>query len=398
MTDLSYGPLSGIRVVDLTTVIMGPYATQLLGDMGADVIKVEPPQGDSARSYKPQRIEKLSGIFLSTNRNKRSIALDLKRPAARRALARLVSTADVFVHNLRPTVIERSGFDYASVLKLNPDIIYCTATGFGAEGPYAEKPAYDDMIQAASGMASMFELARGAPAYVPQAICDKLGGQMIATAILGAVVHRERGGGGQSVEVPMFETAIAYNMIENFGPATFTPRLGGTGFTRLQTAERRPYQTLDGHVCILPYSDKNWQDFFRFVERDDFLNDRRFMTLAERAQNFPELYAMVALEAAKHTTSEWLEFCERADIPCMPVVSLDEIESDPHVRAVGLFQSVEHPESGPYRIVRSPIRYGAAPFALRRHAPTLGQHNEEVLRAVGLSTAEIDDALGRSAA
>mgnify|MGYP001252720163 CR=1 FL=1 len=393
MTDLSDGPLTGIRVIDLTTVVMGPYATQTLGDLGADVVKVEPPQGDSMRAYLPKRVPDISGVFLNTNRNKRSLKLDLKRPAARKALGRLIESADIFVHNLRPAVIGRMGFDYDAARALNPDIIYCAATGFGSRGPYAEKPAYDDLIQAASGMASMFIPARGEPAYVPTVICDKLGSQTICAALLAALLHRERGGGGQAIEVPMFESAIAYNLVEYFGAAAFTPPMGPTGYARLQSAERRPYKTLDGHICILPYSDKNWRDFFVFLERDDLLNDARFVTLAARSLVFPELYAMVALEAVKRSNAEWLAFCEQADIPCLPVVSLDEIESDPHVRAVGMFQDAEHPTSGAYRVVRSPMDFGATPFKLRRHAPSLGEHSEEVLAEAGLSQAEIGEAL-----
>jgi len=367
---------------------------QMLGDMGADVIKVEPPQGDSTRSYRPKRVKDLSGSFLNTNRNKRSIALDLRRPAAKRALTRLVSGADVIVHNLRPSVIERAGFDYASVRKIKQDIIYCAATGFGADGPYSEKPAYDDMIQAASGMAAMYVPSRGEPAYAPTAICDKLAGQLIVSAVLGALLFRDRGGGGQSIEVPMFESAIAYNLVENFGAAAFSPPLGPTGFARLQTSERRPYRTKDGYICILPYSDKNWQDFFVFTGRDDFLNDLRFASLSERALAFPELYGMVAQEASKKTNAQWLEFCERADIPCMPVLSLDEIHLDPHVKAVKLFQEAEHPYSGPYRVVRSPIRFSASPFQVRHHAPLLGEHGKMILEEAGLSQDEISDALG----
>ncbi|MDQ7958917.1 MAG: CoA transferase [Rhodocyclaceae bacterium] len=390
---LSDGPLTGIRVIDLTTVIMGPYATQMLGDLGADVIKVEPPQGDSTRAYRPTRTPGISGSFLNTNRNKRSIAMDLGRPASRRALARLLAGADVFVHNLRPAVIGRMGFDYAAVRALNPDIVYCAATGFGSNGPYAEKPAYDDMIQAASGFAALAEGVRGQPDYAPTVICDKLAGQAIVSAVLAALLHRERGGGGQTVEVPMFETAIAFNLVEHFGAAAFDPPLGSTGFARLRVPQRRPYRTLDGHICILPYSDRNWRSFFEFVGNAQALQDPRFATLAERALVFDELYTLLAEEAAKRTNAAWMAFCEQADIPCMPVIGLDQIQDDPHVRAVGLFEPAEHPLSGAYHLVRSPTRFGKAPFRLRHHAPALGQHGRAVLQEAGLSATEIDEAL-----
>lgn len=393
MTDLTDGPLTGIRVIDLTTVIMGPYATQMLGDLGADVVKVEPPQGDSTRAYRPARTPGISGSFLNTNRNKRSLAMDLRRPAARAALGRLIEGADVFVHNLRPAVIGRMGFDYAAVRAIRPDIVYCGATGFGSTGPYAEKPAYDDMIQAASGFAALATATRGQPDYAPSVICDKLAGQAIATGILAALLHRQRGGGGQEIEVPMFETAIAFNMVEHFGAAAFDPPMGPPGFARLRVPERRPYRTRDGYVCLLPYSDRNWRDFFEFTGNAAALADPRFATLADRAQVFDELYVLLADEAARRTTAEWMAFCEGADIPCMPVISLDDIQDDPHVRAVGLFEPAEHPLSGAYRVIRQPTRFGATPFRLRHHAPALGQQNRELLAEAGMSETEINAAL-----
>lgn len=391
--DLTDGPLGGIRVIDLTSVIMGPYATQMLGDMGADVVKVEPLRGDSIRAYRPARTPGISGSFLNTNRNKRSIAMDLGRPAARRALARLLKGADVFVHNLRPAVIGRMGFDYEAVRAINPDIVYCAATGFGSNGPYAEKPAYDDMIQAASGFAALAEGVRGQPDYAPTVICDKLTGQAMLSGILAALLHRERGGGGQSVEVPMFETSIAFNLVEHFGPAAFDPPLGSTGFARLRVPQRKPYKSLDGYICILPYSDRNWQSFFEFTGNTAAMHDPRFATLADRAQVFAELYTLLSEAATQRTNAEWMAFCEQADIPCMPVVGLDQIQDDPHVRAVGLFEQAEHPLSGAYRLVRSPIRFSAAPFKLRHHAPALGEHSRILLEEAGLDPDEIDEAL-----
>jgi crotonobetainyl-CoA:carnitine CoA-transferase CaiB-like acyl-CoA transferase len=389
-------PLDGITVVDLTTVIMGPFATHILADLGAEVIKVESPEGDSLRGYAPQRHSSMSGSFLNLNRNKRSVCLDLKRPAGRAALDRLVERADVFVHNLRPGPIDRLGYGYERVRELNPQIIYCAGCGFGPAGPYAEKPAYDDIIQAGSGLAALQAAAQGQPGYAPTVICDKLAGQAIAYAILAALFHRERGGGGQAIDVPMFETAIEFNLMEHMGGFAFEPPLGPPGFARVLSPERKPYRTLDGYICILPYSDRNWRDFYAFTGRREFESDRRFATLPMRVQHIEHLYRMVAEEAAKRTTAAWLAFCDEVGIPSMPVRSLQELPDDPHVQAVGLFSIADHPTEGPYRVIRRPVSFSKGPFEISRHAPNLGEHTAEVLAEAGLSHAQIQAALAEA--
>ncbi len=383
------GPLGGIRILDLTTVIMGPFATHILADMGADVIKVESPEGDSLRHYEPHRHPGMAGNILNLHRNKRSIVLDLKREAARAALDRLIATADVFVHNLRPKVVARLSYDYARVRSLRPDIVYCGAYGFGARGPYGDKPAYDDLIQAGSGVAALHGQVLGDPAYVPTVICDKLTGQTVAYAILAALFQRQRGGGGQAIEVPMFETTIEFNMVEHFYGSAFEPPLGPPGFKRLLDPSRKPYRTRDGHACILPYSDRNWQDFYAFTGRLEFRDDPRFIRLSDRVRHIGVLYGMLAEEAPRRTTAEWVAFCDEAQIPCMPVLSLEELPRDAHVRAVELFGEAEHPSEGLYRTLRSPVGFSAAPFRIRRHAPRLGEHTVEVLTEAGLTSAEI---------
>jgi crotonobetainyl-CoA:carnitine CoA-transferase CaiB-like acyl-CoA transferase len=384
------GPLAGIRILDLTSVIMGPFATHILADMGADVIKVESPEGDSLRHYEPLRSPGMAGNILNLHRNKRSIVLDLKRGECRAALNRLIETADVFVHNLRPQAIARLGYGYEQVRAIKPDIVYCGAYGFGAGGPYSEKPAYDDLIQAGSGVAALYGEVHGEPAYVPTVICDKLTGQAIAYAILAALFQRVRGGGGQAVEVPMLETTIEFNLAEHMYGSAFEPPLGKPGFKRLLSKERKPYRTRDGYACILPYSDRNWQDFYDFTGRTEYRDDPRFRRLSDRVQNIGILYAMIEEEAPKHATSEWVAFCDRANIPCMPVLSLEELPEDPHVKAVRLFGIEQHPTEGPYRSVRSPVTFGAAPFRIRRHAPRLGEHTAEVLAEAGFSQDEIE--------
>jgi crotonobetainyl-CoA:carnitine CoA-transferase CaiB-like acyl-CoA transferase len=383
------GPLTGVRILDLTTVIMGPFATHILADMGADVIKVESPEGDSLRHYEPQRNPAMAGNILNLHRNKRGIVLDLKRAECRRALDALIATADVFVHNQRPKAIARLGYAYERVRELKPDIVYCGAYGFGAQGPYADKPAYDDLIQAGSGIAALYGEVHGEPAYVPTVICDKLAGQAIAYAILGALFQRARGGGGQAIEVPMLETTIELALAEHMFGFAFLPPLSPPGFKRLMSRTRKPYRTRDGYACILPYSDRNWQDFYAFTGRSEFADDPRFRRLSDRVHNIAVLYSMVEEEAVKRSTQEWVAFCDGANIPCMPVMNLKDLPDDPHVKAVGLFGEAEHPTEGRYRTVRSPVSFTAAPFRIRCHAPRLGEHTAEVLREAGLSDAQI---------
>jgi crotonobetainyl-CoA:carnitine CoA-transferase CaiB-like acyl-CoA transferase len=384
------GPLAGIRVVDLTNVIMGPYATHILADLGADVIKVEAPEGDSFRGYKPNRNPGMAGGFLHLNRNKRSVVLDLKSAHGMEALAKLIATADVFVHALRPRAIAKLGLGYEEVWAIRPDIVYCGAYGFGAEGPYGDKAAYDDLIQAGAGIAALQAAATGTPAYVPTVLCDKLAGQAIAYAVMAALLQRERGGGGQAIEVPMFETTIEFAFIEHFLGFAFEPPLGDPGFSRVLSRFRKPYRTADGYACILPYSDANWRDFYTFTGRTEFAEDPRFAKLAERVIHVEVLYSLVDDEAAKRTTAEWVAFCDRVSIPCMPVMSLKELPDDPHVKAVGLFGTATHPSEGAYRTIRRPVNFSGAPFAIRRHAPRLGEHTAEVLSEIGMETTDAE--------
>lgn len=377
-------PLDGIRIIDLTSVVMGPLATRILADMGADLIKIEPPEGDMLRTASGSR---LSPVMMNLYRNKRSVVLDLKHATGKAALEALIRTADVLVHNLRPQVMERLGFTYEAVRAIKPDIIYCAATGFGSEGPYAEKPAYDDLIQAASGFASASLPITGEPAYAPAVICDKLVGQAIVYAILAGLLHRERGGAGQSIEVPMFEVAVDFNLVEGFGGAVFTPARGPTGWPRLKTVEHRPFKTADGFACILPYSTKNWFAFFDKVGRSEW--KARYPDPDTRMKSIDTLYAMIREEAPKRTTAEWLAFCDEADIPCIPVLDVEEIAEDAHVRAVDLMPILEHPTEGPYHAIRQPIRFGAAPYELRRHAPAFGEHTAEVLAEIGFDAEDL---------
>jgi len=387
--DFSAGPLDGLRIVDLTSIIMGPFATRILGDYGADVIKVEPLGGDSTRFYRPSRSGDMSGTSLNLNRNKRSITLDLKHPSGKDVLEKIVKSADVLIHSMRPKAIARLGFGYDRVRALNPDIVYCGAYGFGADGPYADMPAYDDTIQAASGISALYERMNGAPAYIPTVLCDKLAGQAIAHGVLAALVQRFRGGGGQAVEVPMFETAVEFFLIEHLVGATFEPPLGEAGYGRLLTAFRRPYRVRDGYAAVVPYTDKNWSDIFDFAGRPGILQNPKFRTLPDRVENIEELYSLLTELVRAYTLKELKEVCEANQIPFMPVMSFDDVMADEHIKAVGMFTTAVHPSEGAYRSVRQPIRFSGSKFAIRRYAPKLGENFGEILSELGYGPDEI---------
>ncbi len=393
--DFSDGPLSGVRVLDLTNVIMGPFATHVMADMGADVIKIESPEGDSFRAYRPNRSEGMSGGFVHLNRNKRGIVLDLKSQRHREVLQRLIKTTDVVVHTLRPKAAERLELGYGQVKRFNPDIIYCGAYGFGEAGPYRDKAAYDDIIQAGSGLAALHMFARGEPAFMPTVLCDKLSGQAIAYAVIAALLQRERGGGGQAIEVPMFETTAEFAFIEHLVGFAFEPPLGPPEYKRVVSPMRKPFKTSDGYMCLLPYSDKNWRDFFEFTGRQDLAQDVRFQKLVERVTHIEFLYGVIEQEAPKRSNAEWVEFCDRVSIPCMPVLSLAELPDDEHMAAVGMFQTVEHPSEGAYRSIRRPVNFSGSTFKVRRHAPRLGQHTQEILSELGMEPDE-EQARGRT--
>ena len=384
------GPLQGMRVVDVTTVMLGPYATQTLGDLGADVIKVEaPPTGDIARNLGPSRRLGMSGSFLNMNRNKRSLALDLKQEAARGVLRRLVATADVFLHNMRPQAIARLGFGYEDVARMKPDIVYVGAYGFGQEGPYKAKAAMDDAIQAASGLASLFVRQDGQARYVPSAIADKIVGLTVSQAVLAALVHRSRTGEGQFVEVPMLETMVAFNLIDHLGAGAYAEPPNAIGYPRASSPARRPFPTRDGHVCVMPYDDKQCLKFFSAVGRPELMQDARFASFAARARHTEAFYGFIAEVTPLKTSAEWLAICEAEGIPAMPIVDIEHLPDDPHLQAVGLFERHPHPTEGDTVLVRPPVRYARTPATIRRPAPTYAEHSTEVLRELGYAESDI---------
>ncbi|WP_354682506.1 CoA transferase [Cupriavidus necator] len=379
------GPLDGIRVLDLTSVVLGPMATQVLADFGADVIKIEGPEGDLMRANGVSQHAGMSSIYLALNRNKRSVVLDLKTPAGAEALRGLIASADVLVHNMRVAAIERLGFGYADVARINPRIVYCMATGFGQDGPHRDKPAFDDIIQAGCGLVALGSAAGEPPEYVPSLIADKTTGLALANAVLAALLHRERHGVGQSVEVPMLETMAAFVMAEHLGGLTFEPAPAGAGYARLLQGGRRPAPTRDGWICALPYTGRHWQAFFRSVGRDDLADRYDVDDRAQRNANIRALYSHLAELTPQRSTDEWMALFEALDIPATPIYGLDALVDHPHLRAVGLFQATHHPTEGPLREVRPAARFSATPLSLRRHAPALGEHTAEVLQEIGIT-------------
>ena len=389
------GPLAGTKVLDLTTVVLGPLATQILGDLGAEVIKVESPEGDIMRYAGPARHPEMGHVFLNLNRNKRSLVLDLKQPEAAPVLLALVRQSDVLMHNMRPQAMARLGFAWERMCQVNPRLVYCSAHGYGQDGPLADRPAFDDIIQGGSGLVAL-EMATGGEArFVPTLIGDKTVGLTMVYAVLAALLQRERTGCGQAVEVPMLETMTAFVMAEHMGGLTFEPPLGPPGYSRMLAPDRRPHQTLDGHICILPYTDRHWRDFFRIAGRSELAEDPRLADAQTRSRHVAELYALVAECVRDAPTAYWLDQLETADIPCGPVNPLVELPADEHLAAVDFFPLTEHPSEGPIRVVRPPVQFGGADCAMRHPAPRLGEHTREILREAGLGEPVIDDLLAR---
>jgi len=385
------GPLAGVRILDLTAVVMGPYATQILADLGADVIKVEPPQGDTMRDVGPMRNPGMGHIYLHANRNKRSIVLDLKQAAGRDAALRLAEKSDVLVFNVRPQAMVRLGLSYEDVKKINPKIIYAGAVGYGEGGPYSGKPAYDDLIQGAAAIPALTQMSGAElPRYAPVTLADRSVGLNVAIAINAALYYREKTGRGQSIEVPMFESLVQLVMGDHLGGLSFDPPVGEAGYARLIAEHRRPYPTSDGYVCVLIYNDKHWHNFFDLIGKPELKADPRFRSHTERAANICAVYAYVADIMRTRSTAAWLQALDAADIPVMPMHTPDSLVHDAHLEASGFFQTVEHPSEGTLRMMRPPLKWSEGPLKIRSLPPVLGQHSAEVLREAGYSQDDID--------
>ena len=374
------GPLHGVRILDLTTVIMGPAATQILGDLGADVVKVEQPAGDSMRNIGPFRHDGMGPMYLQSNRNKRSVVLNLKLAQDRATLLELAAGVDVVVTNVRPLAMERLGLSYAALAAVNPAVIYCAAVGYGAGGPYAGKAVYDDLMQAASGISGLFRAVDGTPKYAPVNICDRVVGLYLVIAIISALHHRQATAEGQEIEVPMFETMAQFVLADHMGGGAFVPPIGNMGYKRLLSRIRGPYATSDGHLSLVVYTDKHWRAFSEMVGLPGLLdNDPRFRNQEARTQNAEDMGRFIEAHLPRLTNVEWIGKLDAADIPVSPVNSIDDLFTDPHLNAVGLFSTMDHPTEGALKVTRFPVKFSRSPATIRRLAPNHGADTDAVL-------------------
>lgn len=392
------GPLDGIRVLDLSSVVLGPLATQIMGDLGADVIKIEAPAGDTTRYTGPRRSPDMAALFMGLNRNKRSIVLDLKQEAAQDALWRLIDTADVFVHSIRPQKIAKLGFSDEAVLARNGRIVYAGIHGYRSDGPYAGAPAYDDVIQGQSGSVDLMTRLVGEPRYMPTIMADKTCALVTAYSVMAALVERERSGKGQFVEIPMFETMVAYNLTEHIYGHAFDPPVDDMGYSRVLTPSRRPYKTSDGYLCMLVYTDIQWQRFWTEVGRPELIDDPRFDTLGHRSDNIEELYKIASDYVATRSTADWTPVLEKLEIPFGPITTLEELEDDPHLNAIDFFKKAEHSSEGGVVMPDIPVKFSRTPAGIDQLQPGFGEHSAEILREAGLTETDIDTMMASGAA
>lgn len=377
-------PLEGVRVLEIASIIVGPLAGQYLGDMGADVIKLEPPEGDRTRVMGPRRSPRMGSFFLTSNRSKRSIVVDLKTPEGLQILQTLIAKTDVLLHSMRTPAADRLGLNHEALAKSHPRLIYCHVSGYGDEGLYAGRPAYDDIIQAASGLAQLQTIIAGQPRFIPTIIADKVSGVHAAFAIAMALMQRMQTGAGQKVDVPMFETMVAFNMVEHQWGNTFEPPIAPMGYEPVSTASRRPYRTKDGFLALLPYNDSDWQRFFELAGAPEIMQDERFATFQARQKHFRLVWDEIERQIARKTNEEWLALLTPEDIPFSVVNSLDDLVNDPHLRSVDFWEIRQHDSEGALRIPRVPFKMSGARTDITRLQPRLGEHSREILLECGI--------------
>jgi crotonobetainyl-CoA:carnitine CoA-transferase CaiB-like acyl-CoA transferase len=389
--DVQSQPLAGLRVLDMTSLAMGPLAAQILGDYGADVIKVEPPSGDAFRHTLPTVSAEMGHVYLQFNRNKRSLAIDLKAPAARDAFQGLIKQADIIVSNVRPSGMRGLGLDYAAVAAVNPAIIYCAAYGFSERGPYAGRPAADDTIQAMSGLVSLQGRTTGTPQFVASIVADKAAGLSLTNAILAALIHRMKTGRGQFIELSMFDTMVAFVMPEHLGGLSYDPPRGDSGYSRIMSPMRRPFETKDGYLSVLPYTGSQWQRFLRMIDRADLADDPELTDSAKRNARIDELYGLIEQAMPARTTADWVTALLDADILIGEVLTPEQLMADPHLAATGLFAMVDHPTEGRIRLINPAVYSSEHPTRIALLPPTLGQHSREILGEAGLDAETIEE-------
>lgn len=387
----STGPLAGLKVVEFTSVVLGPWATQTLGDLGADVIKVEAPRGDSNRNMGEfHHHDDMKALYLTSNRNKRCIVLDIKQPEGLKAALKLCEDADIVVHNQRPQAIEKLGLGYKDICKVNPSVIYCGSYGYSKDGPYGDRSAMDDAIQAASGIAMLMQEVYGEPRYLPTVVADKTTAMAVVQAILAALFHRERSGEGQEIEVPMFETMVHWMMCEHSWGQTFEPAKGHAGYDRIMEKGRKPFKTKDGYLAVLPYLDHHWTVFAELADAPELTTNPDFTDMKSRLKHGAAMNAAVADVLTRKTSEEWLELLKPTSIPHMRVNSLDDLFDDPHLAATGYFEQHSHPTEGTYKLTKGPFNFSKTPTSIRRLPPRFGEHSREILMEHGYNADEIE--------